>query len=381
MPWLETNPMDERVRFIVELDEGMYSVAELSERFGVSRQCGDKWRRRYLAEGFAGLAAKSHAPHRCPHKISAELAKALLELRRKHPGWGPVTLIARLARLKPDLQLPAPSTVGDLLVREGLVKPRRRRAKQTDGGGSAVQTEVPNQTWTADYKGQFRTLDGKYCYPLTIQDAHTRFLLACDALLSTKTDEARPCFERVFREHGLPRVIHTDNGPPFASPTPLKLTRLNAWWIKLGITPQRSRRGCPQDNPRHERMHRDLNPARFPPAKNQEGQQLKFDAVREEIDYVRPHHALGLKTPAELYVPSERPMPERIPEPEYPAHFEVRRVRSTGVFRLHGRDFFISEVLPKETIALEEVADGVWSIFFYHVLLARFNERDGTLHP
>ncbi|MBW3570254.1 MAG: helix-turn-helix domain-containing protein, partial [Gemmatimonadetes bacterium] len=162
MPWLETNPMDERVRFIVALEEGMYSVAELSERFGVSRQCGDKWRRRYLAEGFAGLATRSHAPHRCPHKISAEIARAVLDLRRKHPNWGPVTLIARLARLKPELQLPAPSTVGDLLVREGLVKPRRRRAKQVDGGGRAVQTEMPNQTWTADYKGQFRTLNGKY---------------------------------------------------------------------------------------------------------------------------------------------------------------------------------------------------------------------------
>lgn len=380
MPWLETNPMDERVRFIVALNEGLYSVAELSERFGVTRQCGDKWWRRYQAEGFSGLADKSHTPHHCPHKIGGGVAKAVIELRRKHPGWGPVTLIARLAKLRPDLQLPAPSTVGDLLKREGLVQPRRRRTKPPPGSGGAVRTESPNQVWTADYKGQFRTLDGKYCYPLTIQDSHTRFLLACDALLSTKTDEARPCFERIFREHGLPRVMHTDNGPPFASPTPLKLTRLNVWWIKLGITPERSRPGCPQDNGRHERMHRDLNPARFPPAEHQEGQQLKFDAVREEIDYVRPHHALELKTPAELYVPSERPMPERIPEPEYPAHFEVRRVHSTGVFRLHGRNFFISEVLPKETIALEEVADGVWSVFFYHVLLARLNERDGKIH-
>jgi hypothetical protein len=176
-------------------------------------------------------------------------------------------------------------------------------------------------------------------------------------------------------------VLHTDNGPPFVSPTPLGLTRLNVWWMKLGITPERSRRGCPQDNPRHERMHRDLTRTRFPPAKNQAGQQLKFDAVREEIDYERPHHALDLQTPADVYVPSERPMPERIREPEYPAHFEVRRVRSRGTFRLHGRDFFISEVLPNEAIALEEVADGVWSIFFYHVLLARFNEKDGTLHP
>lgn len=379
MPWLETNPMDERVRFIVALNGGLYSVAELSERYGVTRQCGDKWRRRYLAEGFSGLAAKSHAPHHCPHRISAEVADALLQLRRKHPRWGAVTLVALLARVRPDLHSPAPSTVADLLKREGLVQPRRRREKPAHSRGGAVHTERANQTWTADYKGQFRTLDGRYCYPLTVQDAHTRFLLACDALLSTKTDEAQPCFERLFREYGLPQVMHTDNGPPFASPTPLGLTRLNVWWIKLGITPERSRPGCPQDNARHERMHRDLSPTRFPPALHQEGQQVKFDAVREELDYVRPHHALGLQTPAELYAPSERPMPERIPEPEYAPHWEVRRVRG-GMIRFRGRDIFISEALAKEALALEEVADGVWSVFFYHVLLARFNEREGKIH-
>jgi putative transposase len=379
MPWLETNPMDERVRFIVALNEGLYSVAELSERFGVTRQCGDKWRRRYLAEGFAGMATKSHAPHHCPHRISAEVADALLELRRKYPKWGAITLVALLAKLRPDLRSPAPSTAADLLKRAGLVQPRRRREKPVHSRGGAVHSERPNQTWTADYKGQFRTLDGRYCYPLTVQDAHTRFLLACDALLSTKTEEAQPCFERLFREYGLPQVMHTDNGPPFASPTPLGLTRLNVWWIKLGITPERSRPGCPQDNARHERMHRDLSPTRFPPARHQEGQQLKFDAVREEIDYVRPHHALGLQTPADLYEPSERPMPDRIPEPEYAPHCEVRQVRG-GMIRFRGRDVYISEALAKEALALEEVADGVWSVFFYHVLLARFNEREGKIH-
>jgi putative transposase len=381
MPWLETNPMDERVQFIVAVNEELYSVAELCHRFGISRQCGYKWLQRYAAEGFPGLTDRSRAPHHCPHRIDANVSRALVELRIKHPRWGPVTLLARLAKVRPELRLPAPSTAGDLLAREGLVKPRRLRTKLASSVGSAVRAAAPNQTWTADYKGQFRTLDGKYCYPLTIQDAHTRFLLSCDALLSTKTDEAQPCFERMFREHGLPELMHTDNGPPFASHTPLKLTRLNVWWMKLGITPQRSRPGCPQDNPRHERMHRELSPTRFPPAKNRAAQQIKFDALREELDYVRPHHALGLMTPAEVYTPSARPMPDRIPQPVYPAHCEVRQVRSRGTFRLHGRDFFISEVLPKETIALEEVADGIWSVFFYHVLLARFDERDGTLHP
>jgi hypothetical protein len=161
----------------------------------------------------------------------------------------------------------------------------------------------------------------------------------------------------------------------------LRLTQLSAWWIKLGITPQRSRPRCPQDNGRHERMHKDLGRARFPPGEHLEAQQRKFDALREELDYVRPHHALELKTPAELYVASPRPMPERIPEPEYAAHYEVRRVRRMGTIRFRGREIFVSEVLAHETIALEEVADGVWSVFFYHVLLARFDERDGQLHP
>jgi transposase InsO family protein len=373
--------MDERMRFIVAYDEGLYSMVELCERFGISRQTGYKWLKRYKAGGVQGLEDQSHVPHRCPHRISDEVAEALMALRRKHPSWGPVTLLALLAKLKPGWELPAPSTVGDLLARHGLVKPRRRRARAAVSSGGAVRTSEPNEVWTTDYKGQFRTLDGKYCYPLTIQDSHTRFLLACDALLSTRTEEALPCFERVFREYGLPKVIRTDNGVPFASPTPLRLSRLNVWWMKLGITPERSRPGCPQDNGRHERMHRDLNPARFPPGAHQQAQQRKFDAVREELDYVRPHHAIGLKTPAELYSPSKRPMPDRIPRPEYAAHCEVRRVRSTGTIRFRGRELFISEVLVREALALEEIADGVWSIFFYDALLARFNAHDGKVHP
>jgi putative transposase len=381
MPRLQTKKMDERIRFIGAYHERLYSMAELCERFSMTRQDGYKWVKRYEAEGVEGLVDRSHAPHRCPHKIQAEVAQALIELRRKHPRWGPITLRARLAKLRPELQLPTASTVGDLLSREGLVQPRRRRARPGESRGGKLETGRPNEIWTADYKGQFRTLDGKYCYPLTIQDAHTRFLLTCEALLSTRTDEARPIFERTFREHGLPDAIRTDNGSPFASSTPLRLTRLNAWWIKLGIRPDRSRPGCPQDNGRHERMHRELTPTRFPPAEDQQAQQLRFDAVREEVDYIRPHHALDLKTPAEVYVPSERPMPERIPKPEYAAHFEVRRVRTTGTIRFRGYEVFVSEVLTGEQLGLEEVDDGVWSFFFYDVLLARFTEKDGKLHP
>jgi transposase InsO family protein len=373
--------MDDRMRFIVAYKEGLYSMSELCERFEMCRQDGYKWLRRYEAEGVQGLANRSHAPRHCPHRISAEVAQVLIELRRKRPHWGPITLLRRLAKLRPDLPLPAPSTAGDLLAREGLVKPRRRRIRPAQSRGGKLSTSRPNELWTADYKGQFRTLDGKYCYPLTIQDSHTRFLLACDALLSTRSEEAQPCFERIFREYGLPEAIRTDNGPPFASAAPLRLTRLSAWWIKLGIRPDRSRPGCPQDNARHERMHRDLTRTRLPPAANRAAQQLKLDEVREELDYERPHRSLGLETPADLYMPSQRPMPERIPSPEYAPHCEVRRVRGTGAIRFRGREIFVSEVLTKEPIALEEVDDGVWSVFFYRVLLARLTEKDGKLHP
>lgn len=381
MPWLETNPMEERMRFIVAHEQGLYSMTELCERHGISRQAGYDVLKRYQAEGVEGLKDRSHAPRHCPHRITPEVAEALLQLRRRRPSWGPRTLLGRLAIDRPDLRLPAASTVGDLLTREGLVKPRRKRARPAVSTGGAVRTSRPNEIWSADYKGQFRTLDGKYCYPLTIQDSHTRFVLTIDALRSTSTKEAQPSFERTFREYGLPEAIWTDNGTPFAAPTPLRLTRLNAWWIRLGITPQRSRPGCPQDNGRHERMHRKLTPTRFPPGETQAAQQLKFDAIREELDYERPHHALALKTPADVYVPSQRAMPERIPEPEYAAHCEVRSVRRVGTIRFRGHEIFVSEVLVNEALALEEVADGVWSVFFYHVLLARFNERDGKLHP
>ncbi|HET6228716.1 MAG TPA: IS481 family transposase [Longimicrobiaceae bacterium] len=373
--------MDERMRFVVTHAQGLYSMTELCQRFGISRPCGYKWLERCAAEGPHGLADRSHRPHRCPHKIDGEVAETILGLRRKHPTWGPITLLAYLAKHSPGLELPAPSTVGDLLAREGLVQPRHRRAKPGRSEGGTLHTSEPNEVWTADYKGQFRTRDGKYCYPLTIQDAYSRFLLLCEALLSTRGEEAKPCFERMFREYGLPRAIRTDNGSPFASPTPLRLSQLNVWWIELGITPNRSRPRCPQDNGSHERMHEKLTPTRFPPAQNQQGQQVKFDDVREELDYVRPHHALGLKTPSELYVPSPRPMPERIPEPEYPGHCEVRRVRGVGTVRFRGREIFISEVLARKTVALEETAEGMWSVFFYHVKLGRFDERLGKLFP
>lgn len=220
MPWLETNRMDERMRFVVAYKQGLYSVSELCARHGISRQAGYNLLKRYESEGVEGLKERSHAPKHCPHKISPEVAEALIQLRRQRPQWGPKTLLGRLAIDRPDLQLPAASTVGDLLTREGLVKPRRRRVRPAVSTGGAIRTSQPNEIWSADYKGQFRTLDGKYCYPLTIQDSHTRFVLTIDALRSTGTKEAQPSFERTFREYGLPGDLDRQRNSLRSADTP-----------------------------------------------------------------------------------------------------------------------------------------------------------------
>ena len=376
MPWLQRNSVNERVRFVAARQDGLYSMVELCTRFGISRETGYKWLRRYAAEGPGALEDKSHAPHRCPHRMEATVEQALLQLRREHPRWGPRKLLAILGRTRPDRQLPAPSTVGDLFSRHGLVRPRRTRLKSPHPGAGKLETSGSNEVWTADYKGEFKTRDGSYCFPLTVMDSHTRYLLGCDALLSTSTDEARACFDRLFREYGLPRAIRTDNGVPFSSPSPLRLSRLGVWLIKLGIRRDLIRPASPQENGRHERMHRDLDETRFPPGADQRAQQVRFDAFREEFVRVRPHEALGMKTPASVYVQSRRRMPDLMPSPEYEGHCEVRQVHRKGLIRFRGNDHFLSEVLAGEQVALEEVRDGIWSVYLYDVLIARYDERE-----
>lgn len=374
--------VNDRLQFIAAHQSGMYTMKELAARFRISRQAGHEWVNRYNAEGADGLKPRSHAPHHCPHRMSEDVAELLLEARRAHPTWGARKLIPWLTGKRPELegQLPAASTVADLLQRRGLVEPRRRRRRVEHEAAGPLQASAPNQVWAADYKGQFRTRDGRECYPLTVTDAFSRALLLCDALLSVRFSEARPSWERCFRIHGLPDRMRTDNGSPFAAPTPLGLTRLNVWWTKLGIVHDRIEPRRPDQNGSHERMHRTLKAETTrPPGKDQADQQAIFERFRTEFIEERPHEALGQQTPGSLYRRSEREMPDRLPEPEYEGHWEPRRVRPLGTFKFKGREIFLSSVLAGERIALDEVKDGVWSIFFYHVLLARFNERDGTL--
>jgi putative transposase len=227
-----------------------------------------------------------------------------------------------------------------------------------------------------DFKGEFRTGDGKLCYPLTIADAYTRFLLAVDALSSTAHAGARAVVERVFREYGLPWVIRTDNGVPFASQAIAGLSRLNVWWTQLGILHDRIEPGHPEQNGSHERMHKTLKRETvWPPAAAMPQQQERFDVFRGEFDFERPHQALAMETPGSLYERSPRELPEHLPEPEYPGHCVVRQVRANGILHFRNRDLFLSEVLIGHRVALEEIGDGVWSIYFYHLLLARLDER------
>jgi putative transposase len=377
MPWRETAPMKERMRFVTDWERDLYSMAELCERYGVSRKTGYKWIERYEHAGPEGLRERSRAPHHCPHRISPDVAAAICATRRQHPSWGPEKLLHWLKRRHPAMDLPAPSTAGDLLARRGLVKKRRRRRHYTHPGLVPPTTRQPNDLWTADFKGHFRTRDGIYCYPLTVADQHTRYLLGCHGLLSTKGQGVRPVFDRLFREYGLPRAIRTDNGVPFATTGIHGLSQLNVWWIRLGIQHQRILPASPQQNGAHERMHRTLKAATArPPQAHLSAQQRAFNRFRVLYNDERPHQFLGGRTPGSLYQSSPRPYTGGLPPIEYPGHYIPKRVTNAGTIRFKKRLLFIANSLKQHVLGLEEVDDGVWSIYFCHVLLARVDERD-----
>lgn len=381
MPWSVSTPMSQRREFIHDVARGLYSMSELCIRYEISRKTGYKWVARYEAGGVDALLDQSRRPLRCPHAMSEEMAELFLATRRAHPSWGPRKLVAYLARKHEGLAWPAVSTVGELLKRHGLVEQRRRRhAPSPHPGRPTTPMDEPNAVWTTDFKGEFRLGTGNYCYPLTIVDGHSRYLLACKALDSTRSVGARKVFQQLFQSHGLPRYIRSDNGSPFATTALARLSRLSIWWIKLGITPELTEPSSPQQNGAHERMHKTLKAeATRPPSPTQRAQQSRFDAFCREYNTERPHEALGQRPPALLYAPSSRPYPQRLEEPEYPAHFENRKVRSNGCIKWRGTNLLVSHVLSGEHIALEEVNDGIWSVHFGPVLLGRMDERDGRI--
>jgi putative transposase len=381
MPWSETTKMRERVRFVGDFERGLFSMTELCQCYGISRVTGYKWLERFEEEGLDGLKDRSRAPATCPHRTAAEVVELLADARRRHPSWGPKKLIPWLAR-RYDQAWPAPSTAGEILKRLDLVKSRHRRRRIDHPGRPATQATQPNQLWTADFKGQFKTRDARYCYPLTVADAYSRYLLGCRALSSTKTLGTKSAFQRLFQEYGLPQAIRTDNGNPFACSTAIgRLSRLSAWWIRLGIRPELTQPSHPEQNGSHERMHRTLKAETTrPPCANRCAQQRTFERFRREYNQERPHEHLQQRSPSQLYIASPRPYPNQLPEPQYPGHFEVRRVSKNGGIRWKKGWVNISHSLLEQNVGLEEVADGVWSLYFGPLLLGRFHEDKLQLH-
>ena len=307
MPWKETCPMDERVKFIGMYLEGELSMVELCRQFGVERKTGYKWVHRYEQGGPAGLVDRSRAPHHHPNAVVREIEDAIVTLRGRRPRWGPKKLRVKLGRREPPVSWPAASTIGEILQRHGLVVSRRRKRRTPPYVAPLLSAEQPNDVWCADFKGWFRTGDGSRCDPFTLSDSASRLLLRCQAVLHPDEESVRPVLDAAFREFGLPRAIRTDNGPPFATTTVRGLSRLSVWWIKLGIVPERIEPAKPAQNGRHERLHRTLKQeTASPPARTLRLQQRAFDQFREYDNHDRPHEALEQQTPHRSIIPRRK---------------------------------------------------------------------------
>ena len=381
MPWQETCAMDQRMRLVADLVRQAVPVTTVCACHGISRQTAYKWWRRYERGGPEALREHSRRPHTLARAVPDDLREQIVATRRAHIYWGPRKLRAYLQRHHPAIAWPAASTIGDLLRRHGLVA-RRRRARSTPRrlGMLSVPT-VPNAVWGADFKGHVRLGNGTRCHPLTISDLHTRFLLRCQALVAERAELVQPVFEQAFRDYGLPLCIRTDNGAPFASRAPGGLSRLSAWWLKLGIWPERIVPGCPQQNGCHERLHRTLKAATTrPPRRTLAAQQRAFAHFTDEYNTERPHEALAGQPPATQYTASPRRYPARLSEPAYPAHIEVRRVRHNGEIKWRGHLVLVTDVLTGEPIGLEEVSDGAWVVYFSTLPLGVLDDATHKLH-
>lgn len=367
--------MNERLRFVAAMLEAEESFRELCERFGISRKQGYKWKERYEEGGVAALVDRSRAPHSHAHAVSEDVQQLLLAARRKHPRWGPRKLLVIVKRQQPRIVLPAASTVGAILKKKGLVGRPRRVRRSEPYKDRLGPYDGPNRIWCADFKGNF-AVGGERCSPLTISDGFSRFLLTCKALGTTICAPVMRSFEATFREFGLPDAIRTDNGPPFSTLAPGGLSRLAIWWIRLGIRPERIMPGRPDQNGRHERMHRTLKAETArPPASSMRAQQARFDRFRDEYNNVRPHEAIGQATPSTLYRPALRVFPRVLPELEYPDHFEVCRTYPNGVITWRGSQWYLSGCLKNELVGLEELDDDRWRVFFGTILLGILDVR------
>jgi putative transposase len=386
MPWSVTDLMSIRFEFVAEARAKRQPITALCAQYGISEKTGHKWLARFRAGGPPALENASHTARRCPHRTPEVQRTQLLALRQLHPTWGARKLRARLKVTHPRLTWPAPSTITTLLHQAQLIRarPRHRRAGAAPLGadplrGPRTATE-PNALWTIDYKGQFRTADGCWCYPLTIVDAASRYLLACVAHRAPSRLAARQVLVRCFRRYGLPAMLLSDNGAPFgAARAPRGFSQLSLWVRTLGIQPRFIIPGHPEHNGRHERFHRTLKAeATRPPAATRRAQQRRFEAYRREYNDERPHEALGLVTPATLFQPSPRPFVARPAPLVYPPHYHVRRITSAGLLWWHQQDVYVSQALAGHRVGIDPVSPNQWHLYFAEYLLGAVDLT--TLH-
>lgn len=380
MPWKECNRMDERLRFVAKLLDGE-KMSAVCREFGISRKTGYKLFNRYKDFGLRGLEDKARSPYRHPNKTPFQVEKAILQIKREHDSWGAPKIRDKLIKVLPIISTPAASTIHSILDRHGLVKQRKRRRYKAKGTGLSTAT-APNTLWCADYKGQFMLGNKQYCYPLTITDQFSRYLLACESLESVKESGAFPVFERVFKEFGLPTAIRTDNGVPFASAHALfGLSRLAVWWLRLGISIERIKPGRPQQNGRHERMHLTLKKeATKPPSYNFLQQQSRFEEFIKGYNNDRPHQSLEGRYPGEVYTPSAREFFHPEP-PEYPFHDRTIQVTQCGRICIGRRKVNFSTVFAGQYVGIREIADEIWLVSFMDYDLGFFDQDVNKVEP
>jgi putative transposase len=380
MPWKEHSVKEERFRFIEDWKSGDWNISELCRYYEITRATGYKWVDRYESGGLEALGDQSRAPRHHPNAVGRHIEDLVIGLREKHPTWGAAKIRRKLEPESGAGGRPAESTVGAILKRYGLTVPRKRRPKARPSSEPLAHAGESNAVWCVDYKGWFRTGDGIRIDPLTVTDAYSRYLFRCQGLGAADYAHSKPVLEAAFREYGLPARLRTDNGAPFGSNGESGLTALSVWWIKLGIVPERIRPGKPQENGRHERMHRTLKQeTASPPAGNRRAQQERFDRFRKEYNEERPHEALGLKTPADYYRHSSRIYPERLRAVEYPSEWIVRRVSPGGQMRWGGKYVFVAHALSGEPVGLEQIDDRQWRMWFSFYEIGTLNTEKLTV--
>lgn len=365
MPWKTIEPMDQKIQLIADWQTLNFSKMDLSKKYGISRKTVAKWVYRYELKSVDGLKDESRAPIHRPHSTPDDIIKRIIEFKIKHPKRGPKKINNRLKKLYPHIDWPAPCTISYWLKKHGLVEQRKKRSRVPPYNEPFIDCSEPNFAWSADYKGQFQTQDKRLCYPLTISDNFSRYLIKCQGLLGPRYRETRDVFETAFREYGLPEAIRIDNGTPFASTSIAGLSRLSVWWIQLGITPERIDKGCPQQNGRHERMHRTLKyEVLDTKAKNLKEQQKRFDYFQLDYNNDRPHESLNQNPPSDYYRKSRKCYVQKPAKPNYDYDCEVRQVRNNGEIRFKGQLYFLTNLLDDQPVGLKQTDEDCWDIFY-----------------